>query len=291
VIATAVVVPALWVIPDWIGSGDPFHGGDVAGALDPHGLRATLVALGEGMAIAPIPLSLAAVAGFAIAWRRGDGRVVELSGLAVAWAGLLVALMAAGYPASGRFFVLPASLVCVLGAAGAVEAARVAGRRRVVAIAALAALPLVTSRAAATEAEGGDAVQRARVETSLARAIDAVGGRRLRDCGAPVLPRGLGWLRGDVAWRLGLPLGRVRSIQTSGDEYLAALSRFGEGATPRRVTVSTRRRRVVLLAPFGSTRVRVASSRLDLDVAGRAGSWRVLVPDPGACARVPTRAV
>lgn len=287
-VAAAVLVPALWLVPDLIGSGDPFHAGQVSAAVEPHGLHATLVALADGISITPIPLSLAALAGFAIAWRRGDRRVVELSGLAVAWAGLLVGLMVAGYPATGRFFVLPAALVCVLGADGAVQAARLtaaSGRRaQVVTLAALlAALPLVAVRARATEAEADDAVQRTRVEASLDRAIEDAGPGRLHLCGTPVLPKGLGWLRGDVAWRLGLPLERVRSVRTTADEYLADLSRFGTGEAPRTVSVRPRSRRVVLLAPFGGTRLGVARPRLDLDLAGRAGTWRVLVPDPGAC--------
>jgi len=286
-----VAVPCLWLVPDWIGSGDPLHAGQVAGSLDPHGLRAALAALGEGMAITPVPLSLTAVAGVAIAWRHGDRRVVELSGLAAAWAGLLLALMAAGYPSSGRFFVLPAALVCVLGAGGAVRAVRVTGRTRLAALAAVAALPLVAPRALTTDADAGDAVRRARVETELARAIDRAGPQRLRQCGTPVLPRGLSWLRGEVAWRLGLPLGRVRSVPTSGDSYLASLSRFGTGAVPRAVTVSAHSSRQVVLDPFGSTPVQVSSPTLDLDVAARAGSWRVLVPDRGSCRRIPTRVV
>ncbi len=287
VAAVALLVPSLWLVPDWVGSGDPLHAGHVAGAVDRHG---ALAALGGGMAIAPAPLSLAAVAGFAIARRRGDRRVVELSALAAAWAALLLALMLVGYPASGRFFVLPASLVCVLGAGGAVQAARVSsGRTRVAVLVALATLPLVAARVAASGAEAGDAVERARVEESLAKAIDRVGPRRLRACGEPVLPRGLSWMRGEVAWQLGVPLGGVRSVQTSGDRYIAALSRFGAGSIPSRVSVSARGNRYVVLDPFGSTRVR--SPRVDLDVAGRSGSWRVLVPDRRACGRAPTRDV
>jgi hypothetical protein len=193
--------------------------------------------------------------------------------------------MVAGYPALGRFFVLPAALICVLGAVGAVRAIRLvaAGRRRLAlaAFAALAALPLTAVRIDRAAGEARDAVQRARLESALGDAISKGGGRRLRACGVAVLPRGLSWMRGVVAWRLELPLERVRSVRTSGEEYLAALSDSGVGSIPREVTVRTRRRHLVLLDPFGPAPVRVAG--LDLDTATSAGTWRLLLPDSAQC--------
>jgi hypothetical protein len=288
--AAAVAVPALWVVPDWIGSGNALHGSHVASAVEAHGPAATLHAAGRGLAIAPVPLSLGAVAGFAIARRAGDRRTLDLSMVAAAWALLLVGLMAAGYPASGRFFVLPAALVCVLGAAGTVRAIELTGSRRLAAVAALVSLPLLVPRVVMTGSEADDSVERAQVEAGLAKAIAEVGPRRVRSCGVPVLPRGLSWLRGDVAWRLGVSIARVRSVQTTGDGYIASLSRYGDGAAPARVTVGSREGPFTVLDPFGSTRLRLASRAAALEVAGGDGRWRVLLPDRRGCGRVPTRA-
>ncbi len=289
----ALAVPALWIVPDWLGSGDPFHGGKVSSAVEPNGVHAALTTFAAAVQITPVPLSLAAIAGLVIALRAGDRRVVGLSLVAAGWAGLILTLMLAGYPASARFFVLPASLICVLGAVGAVRVVEVATTRgarvSVAALVALAALPVVAVRGEAMAAEVGDSVQRARLEGGLARAIGRVGSSRLRACGVPVLPRGLGWLRGNVAWRLRLPMRRVRSVPTTGAAYILALGKSGKGATPHRVTVRTRRRRFVLLDPFAGSRLRVSSSKVDLDTATQAGTWRLLLPDTAGC-RVTTAA-
>jgi peptidoglycan/LPS O-acetylase OafA/YrhL len=131
-VAVAAAVPALWIAPDWIGSGDPFHASRVASSIEPSGAQPALAALVRAVGITPAPLALGALAGFALARRAHDRRVVELSVLAAGWVALLVGLMFAGYPGLGRFFVLPAALICVLGAVGAVRAVRLvaAGRRR-----------------------------------------------------------------------------------------------------------------------------------------------------------------
>jgi hypothetical protein len=287
-VAVAAAVPALWIVPDWIGSGVPFHASRVASSIEPSGAGPALDALGRAVGIIAAPLTLGAVAGFAIARRTHDRRVVELSALAVGWAVLLLVLMVAGYPALGRFFVLPSALICVLGAVGAVRAIRsvAAGRRRlaVATLVAVAALPVVAIRIDRAGGEAGDAVRRARVEAALGDAISEAGPRRLRACGVPVLPHGLSWMRGAVAWQLELPLEGVRSVRTTGDEYLTELSSSGEGSAPREVTVRTRRRRLVLLDPFGPIPVRVAG--LDLDPAAWAGTWRLLIPDRAGCRTV-----
>jgi len=289
----ALAVPALWIVPDWLGSGDPFHAGKVSSAVEPNGVQPALTAFAAAVQIPPFPLSLAAIAGLVVALRASERRVVDLSLVAAGWALLILGLMLAGYPASARFFVLPASLICVLGAVGAVRVAELAASRAARASAAslvaLAVLPVVAVRSEAMAAEVGDSVQRARLEGGLATAIGRVGPARLRACGVPVLPRGLGWLRGSVAWRLRLPMRRVRSVPTTGAAYILALGKSGEGARPDRVTVHTRRRRFVLLDPFAGSRLRVSSSKVDLATATRAGTWRLLLPDLARCP-VPTRA-
>jgi hypothetical protein len=287
--AAAVIVPALWIVPDWLGSDELFHASRVSSAVEPKGVHAALVALAGGAGIAPVPLSLTAVAGLALAYRTRDRRVLELSAVALGWTGLLFAMMLTGYPASARFFVLPASLVCVLGGAGAVrivELARTAPSRfQTALVLALLALPAVVIRADGVGDEVGASVKRARVEQALARVIDRAGPSRLRACGTPVLPEGMGWLRGDVAWRLDLPIRRVRAVNTSGDRYIERLSDDGvePGVHSEDITIRTHRHRIVLIDPFAHMRVRLVSPRSDLDVASRAGTWRVLVPDSAGC--------
>jgi hypothetical protein len=283
----AVAVPALWLGPDWIGSGDPFHGSKVADAVEPQGGHAALVALWHGLGITPAPLTLGAIAGFVIAYRAGDRRVVELSLLALGLAALMLGLMLAGYPAEQRFFVLPQALICVVGSVGVVRVVELvtttAARVGVAAVIALAALPLLTVRTVATGDETRDSVRRARVESSLATAISRAGPARLRDCGVPILPRGLGWMRGNVAWQLHLSLRRIHSVATSAGDYLETLSHDGVASAPREVTITTRRRHMVLIAPFSRSRVQFVRTKVDWATAIREGEWQLIVPDSSVC--------
>jgi hypothetical protein len=222
-----------------------------------------------------------------IAYRAGDRQVVQLSVVAIGIAALMLGLMLAGYPSEQRFYVLPQALICVLGAVGAVRVVELVGSRpaRVgaAAVMALAALPVIAFRTVATADETRDSVRRARVESSLETAIARAGPARLRDCGVPILPRGLGWMRGNVAWQLHLSPRRVRSVPTSGGAYLEALSSDGVGDIPPEVTIHTHRRHMVLLVPFGRSRVQLVSTPAEFDTATRAGDWQLLVPNSPAC--------
>ena len=281
-------VPALWIVPDWIGSGQLFHAGDVSQRVEPSGTSSLLAALAEAATIVPLPLLLAAAGGLPIARRIADRWVLGLSAIAVGWTALLVGLMLGGYPASARFFVLPASLLAVLGAVGGVRAVGLvmAGGRRVaiVALIFLATLPAVATRIDGAGTEARASIDRARVEEALGQAIARVGPGRLRACGVPVLPRGLGWIRGEVAWRLRLSLRDVRGVHTTGAGYLARLSRTGKAAAPRAVAVRRLHPRFVLLDPFGRSRLGAPSPVVELGPRDRTSRWRIEVPRSGPCA-------
>jgi hypothetical protein len=285
--AAAVAVAALWVVPDWIGSGDPFHAGAVSRAVLPNGPGATLTALGEAALIAPLPLSLTAVAGTAVAFRRGDRTIPWLALIVLAWATFLTLMMLAGYPVSSRFFVLPASLLCVLGAAGAVCLVTAVGGRRariaVAAVLALAALPAVALRAAQVATDGREAVTLAGLESDLRTVVER-GRVQLRRCRNPFLARGLAWTKGVVAWNLDLPLRRVRAFRTSALDHVERLSEPGNEPLPRlppgaSVTVQAHRyRQFVFLSPFGAAHVRLAGRpRARLETVASAGPWRAEV--------------
>ena len=273
--------------PDWIGSGDPLHTGAVSRAVLPNGPAATLTALGEAALIAPLPLSLTAVAGTAVALRGGDRTIPWLASIVLAWAAFLTLMMLAGYPVSPRFFVLPAGLLCVVGAAGAVYLVNAVGGGRaritLVAALALAALPAVVLRAAQVATEGREAVTRARLESDLRTVVER-GRVELRRCRNPFVARGLAWTKGVVAWNLDLPLRRVRGFRTSALDYVEKLSEPGGEPLPRlppgtSVTVEAHRyRQFVFLSPFGAAEIRLAgrpSARLETVAA--AGRWRAEV--------------
>jgi hypothetical protein len=285
VVAASLTGAALWIVPDWIGSGDPFHASHVAAEVVPTGGVATLRALSEAIAIVPLPLSLAAVAGTVLAIRRRDARVVCLAAVVGAWAGLLTVLMALGYPALSRFFVLPAGLWCVVGAVGAawgLEAARSRPSRLVAAGAlAVAAVAFVSVRADRLVGEMGDAVERAELESALVTVVDRTPPAE-RSCGRPVLPADLSWLKGEIAWKLDLPLRDVRAVRTSALAFVKLLA--DPDGEPRsrpsqRVAVRVRSRpnASILYSPFGNAHVRMSRGvRQQLATVATAGPWRAL---------------
>jgi hypothetical protein len=287
----SAAVPALWVVPDWIGSGDPLHAGAAARHVLPRGAGATLHALGQAALLLPLPLTLAAVAGVVLALRRGERTVPWLVWVALAWAALLALMMFAGYPVTPRFFVLPASLVCVAGAAGAVYVVEAAAGRRAriaVALLALAALTAVVPRAVEMASEGRETVRRANLESHLRTAVEGARAQ-LRSCRNTFIPGGLAWTKGAVAWELDLPLRRVRRFNTYSEDYIHRLNR-GE-SVPRltsrsSVTVGAHHyRRFVLLSPFGAARMRLdGRPRARLETVASAGEWRAdVLAGPRGC--------
>ena len=105
----AVALPALWLLPDWLGSGDPFGAGRKASS-EPHWSLSVrdqpwLAALERTHRIAGLPLELGALGAALFALRRRDRTVLALFAVAVAWVALVVAMTEAGFSGSARYFV------------------------------------------------------------------------------------------------------------------------------------------------------------------------------------------
>ena len=132
----AVALPALWLVPDWLGSGDPFGAGRKASS-EPHWSLSVrdqpwLAALERTHRIAGLPLELGALGAALFALRRRDRTVLALFGVAVAWVALVVAMTEIGFSGSARYFVpavVIASILTGLAVAWTVDAAaRAVGR-------------------------------------------------------------------------------------------------------------------------------------------------------------------
>ncbi len=129
-VALGVGLPLLWLVPDWIGSGDPFGAGRKASS-EPHWSLSVrdqpwLAALERTHRIAGLPLELGAVGAALFALRRRDRTVLALFAVAVAWVALVVAMTEAGFSGSARYFVpavVIASILTGLAVAWTVEAA------------------------------------------------------------------------------------------------------------------------------------------------------------------------
>jgi hypothetical protein len=113
--AAAAAVLGAWLGGDWIGSGNPLHGGELAraaGVADAAARAAagetrggaTLIAL---LVVLP-QLGALALLGARTAWRSGDRLIPALTAVAALWAAMDLTLLLLGYPLPPRF-LLPAA--------------------------------------------------------------------------------------------------------------------------------------------------------------------------------------
>jgi hypothetical protein len=138
-IAVAVLVPLVWFVPDLVGAGNPFEGGETAraGGIEPlDGLEV----LGRALAA---PLAAAWVGVALLLWRERDGLDQPLKILlagASAWI-LLVALMAiAGFAGLPRFLAPATAVVAVIGGVGMARAGAAESAKALIAAALVAAV-------------------------------------------------------------------------------------------------------------------------------------------------------
>ncbi len=221
----AVALAALWLVPDWLGSGDPFGAGRKASSEPPWSLSVReqpwLAALRRTHRIAGLPLELGALAAAAFAVYRRDRRVLVLFGIAVSWVALVVAMTEAGFSGSTRYFVpavVIASILTGLAVAWTVEgAARLparlglsgsygrfaAGGIAVVTIA-LASASWTDTRLDLLDRQYDESVELADLHRELRDALDRAGGAtRVVSIGPPSVNRAF---QTQLAWATSLPL-------------------------------------------------------------------------------------
>jgi hypothetical protein len=260
ILAVGAGVLALWLLPEWWGSGDPLRPveratrlGHTSLALVPHPARAMLET--AWTALAPWARVAAVVTPVLVLARpRGSPRpVVGLAALAAAWTALVAAMTQAGLGGNPRYLVAATALWSVVAGAGVAAALRaLAGRRGVVLAAGTAVIAAAVVQGALRRTEDfrrlhGDVVYQARLRSALPDALAAAGGRRrVLACGRLAAEK---FSRPYVAWELGVPLRRI------------ALD-----PAPRGYVLSAR----------PSRDSRVSSRAEDHRLLARAGPWRVL---------------
>ena len=184
--ACALAVPALWFVPEWLGSGDPLRSGARARVPNP-GQPATaavpaLAALREAAAL----LLWRLLIGAAAAWRLvKPARPALLAG--AAWIALVAVMAQAGFSGEPRYSLPGGALLAIAGAAGLVAlvrsigAPRAAGAVAAVAIAVAAAPKLADLPDLRREQAWADGLA-----ADLSDAITAAGGREaVLACGRP----------------------------------------------------------------------------------------------------------
>jgi hypothetical protein len=269
--------PLLWLLPDWWGSGHPFHA-DAAAQVNllRAGAHPGLLVLRETWGILAWPVWACAAVALLVIVRRREWTTVVIAGGTAAWILGVAAATELGYPGSGRFLIPPAGVVCVLAGVGAARALR--PRPVLGAVLALAALPWLVPRAEALPASARQSVARARFEQQLGASVRRAGGAAaiLRD-GRPVVPDRLWWTAGALAWDLDVPLERIGKVP---EAQLATACGVPAGA--------------VVFAPVAGTPPdddawQPAHPRAS--VLSGAGIWRLLVDRPPTlrrCAPSPT---
>jgi hypothetical protein len=117
-------VLGLWLSGDWLGSGDPLHGGALArSAPDAIALRLSgaplAIAVATVAGILSAPLWLAAGVGARSALRSGDRTLVAALVAALAWIATDLVMAAEGFPLPARFLLPPAVALSIAAGVGA----------------------------------------------------------------------------------------------------------------------------------------------------------------------------
>ena len=123
IIGAGAGVVALWLLPEWWGSGDLLRAAHRAKDVNPGAptyadspVRAVLEDASE-MLTAPLVAGLVAALAMVIA--RRDRAVAFLAGLAICWLGLVAYMTSDGFSGNQRYLIAPVALLIVLGGAGA----------------------------------------------------------------------------------------------------------------------------------------------------------------------------
>ena len=123
----APIIPALWFLPEWWGSGDPFRAGARANTPNPgspaYADRPSweLVKLLWAAVIAPVKGGLLIAGGYAVwAWRkrRGEGQTLAVLVGGFTWFTIVAVMTEAGFAGNYRYLVVTTAACCILGGVG-----------------------------------------------------------------------------------------------------------------------------------------------------------------------------
>ncbi|HVL95242.1 MAG TPA: hypothetical protein VM266_05225 [Solirubrobacteraceae bacterium] len=223
VAAGFAAVPLLWFVPEWLGSGDFLRAASRARQpnLDSPAYAPfpALEVVKLSLQMLPLVTAVGAVACVGAALRRRqsthDRMVLAFAAAAVTLVLGVAAMTQGGFSGNLRYVLLPVAFVCVLGAAGWVEAVRAArrhlGRAAAVALAAVGFAGAAWALAGQAEQLDGEqfaARREALAVQDLSRAVAGAGGAaRINGCGTGVFTTRFQVPL--VAWTLGRHLDEV----------------------------------------------------------------------------------
>ena len=250
IVGSLVAVPALWIVPEWIGSGHPLDGGRQATSEPFWSLsleeRPWLAALERAHRETGLALELGALLAVALSIRERRAAVLAPAGAAVLWLGMYVAMTQLGFSGNARY-VLPALVViCVLAGVGAGRLAAVAPKPALAAAAAaliaIAAAPFLDRRVGQACAEGRLIEQRTALHRDLSEAVRRLGGPGgVNRYSAATVNRAF---ETHLAWDLKLPVRTVERARARGLVFGSEWRVTEPRPLPRRVAVRALRARV-----------------------------------------------
>jgi len=208
-VIVGALVPALWFLPEWWGSGDPFRAGSRANNPNPGSAAFAqdpaleLVRRFRKTVIAPVKAGiLIALAWAAYSWLRSrrEGMTLLVAVGAVAWFALVAGMTQAGFAGNQRYLIVSTALVSILGGIGVARVLqgvgwlgeRGFGTPRAGAMTALAAFlaalvvsaPFILEKWDNTSRVAGGLDHEAELWTDLKRLLERNGGKRpLLACG------------------------------------------------------------------------------------------------------------
>ena len=283
VAALLLLLVVAWLLPPWVGEGDPFAAGVQASSepswslsLAPSPWRAALE-VAQSQAWLGLELTALAAVALSLVGRRAEallprparpGAVVVLAGFGATVVGLYLAMTEAGFSGNPRY-VLPAlAAVALLGGVGAAlivdlgrrlgeRVARPAGAKAVVGgalgsaavggVLLIAAAPELRDHIESADAERREAIERSRLHQQLETAVDTIGAGYITRFGPATTNRSY---QTHLAWELALPLSGVHGTGGRG-LVLRAPAQPVAGV----VRIYPRARRRVTFARVGAWRV------------------------------------
>ncbi|MEA2290976.1 MAG: hypothetical protein QOD55_2973 [Solirubrobacteraceae bacterium] len=256
--AAAAALPALWFVPELLGSGDLLRSSERARIPNPGAPatddRPALASLRSAAAIPLAPLALMALAalGAAVRGRWPGARAAALPAAAgLAWLGVVAVMAESGYSGEPRYALPGAAALAVSGGA----ALALALRRAPPAAVAAALLVVAAFAGARLDGAAGElrrAADDARLFGSLGTAVARAGGpAAVLGCGRPVV----GPYRGPaLAWALHVPKRRIAFDPAAGGMVFRSRVRpqaAVQPPAPARSAVVARAARWEVRAPAG----------------------------------------
>jgi hypothetical protein len=222
VIGAGTAVLALWLLPEWWGSGDLLRAAHRAKNVNPgaptYADNPAVAVLRDAVEMLTVPLLAGLAGALALLVARRDRAVALVAGLAIAWLAVVAYMTSDGFSGNQRYLIAPIALLIVLAGAGAgwvlgLVAQRLRGSLRApAALAALACVAAAGAFAAPSVARLAPTMRslsyQAHLANSLSGLVDQAGGAAaLKRCGAPYTGP---FLVPVVAWYLHLHTHQIR---------------------------------------------------------------------------------